>query len=216
MIRTWSLLLPFFPPPGLVPPPDLTGAPRLTVPPLGRGTGGIDLSATPGGGVDAMAMPGTGVRTMPGDGTNGTDPVEALTADGALGCGALADGALGGGALADGALGGGVLGGDGGALGCGALADGALGGGALADRALGAEAGAPRTVRATAEAGTGAGGELRRGAAGRSASPGAASVSACRTWSAVGLAAGSFAIIRPMRSHRTSGTPSGRPGSIIM
>ena len=198
MIRTWSLLLPFFPPPGLVPPPDLTGAPRLTVPPLGRGTGGIDLSATPGGGVDAMAMPGTGVRTMPGDGTNGTDPVEALTADGALGGGALADGALGGGALAGGALGG------------GALAD-----GALADRTLGAEAGAPRTVRTTAEAGTGAGGELRRGAAGRSASPGAASVSACRTWSAVGLAAGSFAIIRPMRSHRTSGTPSGRPGSII-
>ena len=91
MIRTWSLLLPFFPPPGLVPPPDLTGAPRLTVPPLGRGTGGIDLSATPGGGVDAMAMPGTGVRTMPGDGTNGTDPVEALTADGALGGGALAE-----------------------------------------------------------------------------------------------------------------------------
>ena len=85
MIRTWSLLLSFFLPPGLVPPPDLTGAPRLTVPPLGRGTGGIDLSATPGGGVDAMAMPGTGVRTMPGDGTNGTDPVEALTADGALG-----------------------------------------------------------------------------------------------------------------------------------
>ena len=194
MIRTWSLLPPFFPPPGLVPPPDLTGAPRLTVPPLGRGTGGIDLSATPGGGVDAMAMPGTGVRTMPGDGTNGTDPVEALTADGALGGGALADGALGG----------------------GALADRALGGGALADRALGAEAGAPRTVRATAEAGTGAGGELRRGAAGRSASPGAASVSTCRTWSAVGLAAGSFAIIRPMRSHRTSGTPSGLPGSIIM
>ena len=198
MIRTWSLLLSFFLPPGLVPPPDLTGAPRLTVPPLGRGTGGIDLSATPGGGVDAMAMPGTGVRTMPGDGTNGTDPVEALTADGALGGGALADGALGGGALADGALGGG-----------------ALGGGALADRALGAEAGVPRTVRATAEAGTGAGGELRRGAAGRPASPGAASVSVRPTWSAVGLAAGSFAIIRPMRSHRTSGTPSGRPGSII-
>ena len=214
MIRTWSLLLPFFPPPGLVPPPDLTGAPRLTVPPLGRGTGGIDLSATPGGGVDAMAMPGTGVRTMPGDGTNGTDPVEALTADGALGGGALADGASPGvpgrrgGALADGALGGGAL--ADGALGGGALAD-----GALADRTLGAEAGAPRTVRATAEAGTGAGGELRRGAAGRSASPGAASVSTCRTWSAVGLAVGSFAIIRPMRSHRTSGTPSGLPGSII-
>ena len=56
-----------------------------------------------------MAMPGTGVRTMPGDGTNGTDPVEALTADGALGGGALADGALGGGALADRALGGGAL-----------------------------------------------------------------------------------------------------------
>ena len=203
MIRTWSLLLSFFLPPGLVPPSDLTGAPRLTVPPLGRGTGGIDLSATPGGGVDAMAMPGTGVRTMPGDGTNGTDPVEALTADGALGGGALADGALGGGALADGALADGALGG------------GALGGGALADRALGAEAGVPRTVRATAEAGTGAGGELRRGAAGRLPSPEAASVSTCRTWSAVGLAAGSFAIIRPMRSHRTSGTPSGRPGSII-
>ena len=151
---------------------------------------------------------------MPGDGTNGTDPVEALTAggalaDGALGGGALADGALGGGAPADGALGGG-------ALADGALGGGALGGGALADRALGAEAGVPRTVRATAEAGTGAGGELRRGAAGRPASPGAASVSVRPTWSAVGLAAGSFAIIRPMRSHRTSGTPSGRPGSIIM
>ena len=88
--------------------------------------------------------------------------------------------------------------------------------GALNDGALGAETGVPRTVWATAEAGTGAGGELRRGAAGRSARLGAASVSARPTWSAVGLTAGSFDIIRPMRSHRTSGTPSGLPGFIIV
>ena len=174
MISTWSLLLPFLPPPGRAPPAGLTGTLRLIVLPLGRGTGGSGLiaapdddadddAAMPGAGV--VTMPGTGVMTAPGDGASGTDPVEALTADGALGA---------------------------------------------------ENKGVPRTVWAPAETGTGAGGELRRGAAGRSARLGAASVSACPTWSAVGLAAGSFDIIRPMRSHRTSGTPSGLPGFIIM
>jgi hypothetical protein len=75
-------------------------------------------------------MPVPGVMTAPGDGATGTGPVEALTADGALGA---------------------------------------------------ENKGTPRTVWATAEAGTGAGGELRRGAAGRSARLGAASVNACST-----------------------------------